>query len=85
VARTIGRMLAVAMPDIEQELQHLAQADRQLAEGNRRVAEQIALIEHMTEKSQDTTEARKLLRNFEQILGHFHVHRQLILAALARG
>ena len=49
------------------------------------MAEQIALIEHMTEKSQDTTEARKLLRNFEQILGHFHVHRQLILAALARG
>jgi hypothetical protein len=76
-------MLAVAVPNLQQELRHLAQADRHLAEGERRVAEQIALIERMTEKGQDTTEARKLLRNFEQTLRQFRVHRQLILDALA--
>ncbi|WP_246742370.1 hypothetical protein [Microvirga splendida] len=77
-------MLAVAMPDLQQELRPLAQADRHLADGAGHVAEQIALIEWMTKKGQDTTEAEKLLRNFKQILEQFRVHRRLILDAITR-
>jgi hypothetical protein len=32
------------------------------------VAEQIAIIRHMTEKGQDTTQAERPLRNFEETL-----------------
>jgi hypothetical protein len=73
------------MPNVQQEREHLAQADRHLAEGERRVAEQIILIQHMTERGQDTTEAQRLLRNFEETLEQWHTHRQLILDAIAQG
>jgi hypothetical protein len=33
--------------------------------GKRRIAEQIILIQTMTQRGQDTTEAKKLLQNFE--------------------
>ena len=73
------------MADRQQEREHLILADRHLAAGNRRIAEQIILIRTMTEQGQDTTEARKLLRNFEDTLEIWHAHRELILDALARG
>jgi len=39
-----------AMPNVQQDQEHLAQAARPLAEGQRRVAEKIATIRHMTER-----------------------------------
>jgi hypothetical protein len=39
-----------AMPNVQQEREHLAQADRHLAEGERRLAGQIAIFRHMTER-----------------------------------
>jgi hypothetical protein len=71
------------MPDLQQEREHLAQADRHIANGERHVAEQIALLEHMTASGQDTAEGERLLRNFEETLEQFHAHRQLILDAIA--
>ena len=59
----------------------LARIDRDIAEGERHVAEQIALIKWMREESLDTTLAQNLLCNLEHILGHWHGHRQLILEA----
>jgi hypothetical protein len=38
----------------------------------------------MTEGSQDTTEAKQLLQNFEEVLEQY-IHRQFILDASAQG
>jgi hypothetical protein len=56
------------MPNPQQEREHLAQADQHLAEGDRRVAAQIALIARMTEKGQDTPRAAEFLWSLEQTL-----------------
>jgi hypothetical protein len=73
------------MVDRQQEREHLILADQHFAAGSRRIAEQIILIQTMTQRGQDTTEARKLLQNFEDTLEIWHAHRELILDALARG
>lgn len=73
------------MPDPQQEREHLALADRHIAEGDARISKQRRLVEQMAEKGQDTVEAERMLRNFEAVMEQFHVHRQLILDALARG
>jgi hypothetical protein len=73
------------MSDIQQEREHLAQADQYIVEGETRVAEQIALIERMTEQGQDTALAEEFLRNLEQTLEQFRNHRQLILDAIVQG
>ncbi|WP_046869211.1 hypothetical protein [Microvirga massiliensis] len=72
------------MPDLEQERLDLDAADRHLAEGERRITDLILLIEDQTAQGRDTTEARKLLRNFEQTMETWRVHRQLIADAIAR-
>jgi hypothetical protein len=72
------------MPDLEQERLDLDRADRHLAEGERRITNLILLIEDQTAQGRDTTEARKLLRNFEQTMETWRVHRQLIADAIAR-
>jgi hypothetical protein len=59
----------------------LARIDRDIAEGERHVAEQIALIKWMIAECLDTTLAQSLLFNLEEILKHWHAHRQLILEA----
>jgi phage-related minor tail protein len=61
------------------EREDLAQADRHIAEGERRSAEQQRLIEQIAEAGQSTAEAKRLLWNFEETLDQFRVHRQLIL------
>jgi ferritin-like protein len=78
--RAIRRMIADAMPDKQKAFEDLAKA-----EGEKRVAAQIAIIARMTEKGQDTTEAKKLLQDLEKTLEQFRTHRQLIVDALARG
>ncbi|WP_046869136.1 hypothetical protein [Microvirga massiliensis] len=72
------------MPDLAQERLDLDAADRHLAEGERRITDLILLIEDETAKGRDTTEARKLLRNFEQTMETWRVHRGLIADAIAR-
>ncbi|WP_046867804.1 hypothetical protein [Microvirga massiliensis] len=72
------------MPDLHQERLDLDRADRHLAEGERRITDLILRIEDQTAQGRDTTEARKLLRNFEQTMETWRVHRQLIADAIAR-
>ena len=69
------------MPHVRNKCEVLARIDRDIAEGERHVTEQIALIRWMTEGCLDTTLAQQLLFNLEQILAGWHLHRQLMLEA----
>jgi len=73
------------MPDLQYEREQLALANRHIAEGEDRIVSQRHLMEQMTEKGQDTAGAERMLRDFEEILEQFYIHRQLILDAIARG
>ncbi|WP_336490263.1 hypothetical protein [Methylobacterium nigriterrae] len=73
-----------AIADPEREREHLAQADRHIAAGRRRVTDQVALIARLAQDGHDTTEARRLLMMLEETLDEWRVHRQLILGAIAR-
>ena len=72
------------MPDLEQERAHLALADRHIAEGERRVADQTHRVEHLAEQGYDTARARDLLRLLEATLVNWRGHRELILETIAR-
>ena len=72
------------MPDLQQEREHLAEADRHIAEGRRRVADQVALIARLAQDGHDTTQARRLLLTLEASLEGRHEHRQIILCNIAR-
>ena len=72
------------MPDLEQERAHLTSADQHIAEGERRVADQTRLVEHLTEQGHETAKARDLLRLLDETLVNWRWHRQLILDTIAR-
>jgi|tagenome__1003787_1003787.scaffolds.fasta_scaffold16616537_1 ferritin len=72
------------MPDLQQEREQLAQADQHIAEGRRRVTDQVALIARLAQEEQDTTEAWRLLRTLEEALEGWYEHRQIILGKIAR-
>lgn len=77
-------ILVSTMSDLQREREHLAQADRHIVEGEACVAEQMALIERMTEQGQDTALAEEFLKNLEQTLKQFQAHRQIIVDEIAR-
>src|SRR5918994_153184 len=87
IRRIISSILALAparhtaMSKTLNRCEVLAKIDRDIAEGERHVAEQIALIRWMSAECLDTSLAQSLLFNLEQILQHWHAHRQLILEA----
>ncbi|WP_114945418.1 hypothetical protein [Microvirga calopogonii] len=72
------------MTNLQQERDELIQADRHLAEGERRIAEQIDLIQWMNKHGYDTIVAQDLLRLLEETLTIWKEHRQLIMTAIAR-
>ncbi|WP_262272278.1 hypothetical protein [Microvirga yunnanensis] len=72
------------MSDLQRERGDLVTADRHLAAGEQRIAEQIALIQRMTRDGYDTALARDLLRLLEETMVTWKDHRQLILDAIAR-
>ena len=72
------------MSDLQQERADLIQADRHLAAGEQRIAEQIALIQRMTRDGYDTALAWDLLRSLEEVMVTWREHRKLILDAIAR-
>ena len=76
----IGPARPVAMSKTLNRCAVLARIDRDIAEGERHVAEQIALIKWMSAECLDTTLAQSLLFN-EDVLKHWHAQRQLILEA----
>ena len=72
------------MDALQREHEDLVLADRHLAAGEQRIAEQIALIQTMTKQGYDTALARDLLRLLEETMVTWREHRQLILDAIAR-
>jgi hypothetical protein len=77
-------MIAAIMPDLHQERLDLDRAGLHIAQGERRIAEQILLIEWMRKKGHDTADAERLLQNFEQTLDTWRDHRWLIAEAIER-
>ena len=77
-------MIDSAMPHAWKKREELAKADIDIAEGEKRVGEQVALIERLANHGHDVTEAMKLLQNYERTLEEFHRHRQIILTEIAR-
>jgi len=73
------------MPDLQKEREDLAKADQHIAEGERRVSEQMALIERTTAQGQDTTLAEEFFQDLDQTLKQRRAHRRLILDWLAHG
>ena len=67
------------MTNLQQERDELIQADRRLAEGERRIAEQLDLIAWMTRHGYDTAVAKELLRLMQETLTIWKQHRLLIL------
>ena len=57
----------------------LAQADRHVAEAERRVTDQEGVIERLRRGGRDTQQAERLLTNLQGLLGEFRTHRNRIL------
>jgi hypothetical protein len=74
----------LAVPRAQQEWEHLVQADRHIAAGEKHVTDQRRRIEAMTAKSRDTAEAERLLQTFEDIVEGWRRHRGVILAEIRR-
>lgn len=72
------------MLDLATEMRHLAKADRDIVEGERRVAQQSELIEHMRRGSaHDLTEAERLLEILKDTLQAWREHRSIIVRTIA--
>ena len=69
------------MPD---ERAELAKAEQDIADGDRRISEQIIRITQMREKGYDTARAEELLETLKATLEVWVRHRELILDAIER-
>ena len=63
------------MPDPALERKHLAKAERDIADGERRITRQMLLIEKMRQEGHDTNEADRLLLTLEDTLAEWRAHR----------
>lgn len=72
------------MTDLAMEREHLAKAERDLVEGEERIARQAELLARLREAGHDIGLAEILLHNLEQTLQVWKDHRDEILATLAR-
>jgi hypothetical protein len=73
----------VAVIDLAMEMQHLARADRDIAEGERRIADQGALIDRMrNERIVGVAEAEALLGQLKATLETWRNHRDSILSTI---
>jgi hypothetical protein len=66
------------MPDLEQELEHLAEANTHIANGERLLARLEQLIDRMSKQGGDTTKAKDSLQAMRDVLVTFHRHRAAI-------
>jgi hypothetical protein len=64
------------------EAEHLARAERDIAEGAARIARQAALIDRLQDKGRDV--AAELLANLRQALGQWQDHRDEIPRTIDR-
>jgi hypothetical protein len=65
------------------EEQHLALANRHIAEATERIARQSALFGRMTAAGWDTSLSERLLREMERALDLMYVHRTQIMRELS--
>jgi hypothetical protein len=72
------------MTKLAGEREQLAQADRDIAAGERRVLAQVLLIERLRRDGHDTHGAKLLLANLQGTLEAWRVHREEILRKIAR-
>jgi len=72
------------MPDLATERQHLAKADRDIAEGEARISHQAALIERLREGGHRVSEAEELLAVLQQTLQAWQDHRAEIIRTIVR-
>lgn len=70
------------MPDLATERAHLAQAERDIAEGEKRIFRQEELLAHLRSQDQSTIEAETLLRVLQETLEGWKAHREQILRVL---
>ena len=68
--------------DIDRVKQHLALADRHVAEGSERINRQMAIIGKMEHDGHDTRLARQLLDILEDMLEKHQLHRQEVVREL---
>lgn len=73
-----------AMLDLATEREHLAQANRDIADGEMRIGRQVALVERLRANGHSPTDAEKLLATLRHTLQTWQDHRQEILRAIAR-
>ena len=68
---------------LQRERAFLAQADRHIADGDRRIGEQEARIARLRAEGLDCTEAEKSLRLCKETMNEHCAHRRLILERIA--
>ncbi len=76
--------METALLSLADERKHLAQADRDIAMGEERIARQVELIEEMRVGGHSVVEAEKLLHALRQCLETWREHRNEILRAILR-
>ena len=67
------------MPDLAMERAHLAQAERDILEGETRVLRQEELVAQLQAEGHNSIEAETLLRVFRETLQAWKAHRDQIL------
>jgi flagellar motility protein MotE (MotC chaperone) len=72
------------MLDLATEREHLAKADRDIAEGEARISHQVELIERLREGGHSVSDAERLLTTLQQTLETWQNHREEILRTIAR-
>ncbi|HYZ23055.1 MAG TPA: hypothetical protein VE690_12965 [Rhodopila sp.] len=66
------------MPNLAVERQHLVKANRDIAEGEKRILAQAQFIERLRRKGLETDQAERLLFNLQQTLAIWQAHREQI-------
>ena len=72
------------MSDLATERRHLAKAERDLVEGEDRIARQAGLVEQLRGHGRDTAGAEALLETLRRTLEAWRDHRDTILRTVAR-
>ena len=70
--------------DRDAELRHLNEADAHIADAERRIAKQEAILEKLRQDGHDTNEGQRLLQAFQETLEAMRRHRVEIFDTLAR-
>ena len=71
------------MAALSKQRQDLTTADRHIAEGEARIAEQGEIVRELRADGHDTANGRSLLRLMQRNLDVMNVHRQLIMRELS--